>query len=370
MIKPSSPNSSDVFLSVVLYSLCSGTLVLVNKIILVHLPYPSLVVSFQLGAAIVAIYALNLLRVVDVDPIRWKNVVPYLYYIVAFSLGVYCNMKSLAQSNVETVIVFRALSPCVVAFLDAIFLGREYPSRRSWVGLLVLVVGACGYAGSDASFLSRGASAYAWPFLYLLIISFEMAYGKNLTRSVDLKTLSGPVLYTNILGLVPMLALAAMGNEYESFQQDRTKQPVTRAAVTFLILGCIVGTAIGYSSWWCRDKVSATSFTLIGVVNKVLTILLNLCIWDKHAPPRGIASLLLCLVGGSIYQQAPLKRRGDDSSKVSRQDEGVWDEDFTDSEVPDETERAYDEEATSSSRRPLISTRQSDNQGMKRRNGA
>jgi GDP-mannose transporter len=362
------PKSSDVILSVVLYSLCSGTLVLLNKIILHHLPYPSLVVSFQLAAAIVAIYSLNLMRVVDVDPIRWRHVVPYLYYVGAFALGVYCNMKSLTQSNVETVIVFRALSPCIVAFLDAIFLGREYPSRRSWIGLLILVLGACGYASSDASFRSRGASAYTWPFLYLCVISFEMAYGKSIIRSVDLKTLSGPVLYTNILGLVPMLAFAAMGNEYHSFQEDRSKQPVTSTAVTFLAMGCIVGTGIGYSSWWCRDKVSATSFTLIGVVNKILTILLNLCIWDKHAPPRGIASLLLCLVGGSIYQQAPMKR--DDSAKESRQDEGVWDEDFTDSEVPDDTEGVYDEEGSYSAQRPLISTRQNDSQGMKRRNGA
>lgn len=75
----------------------------------------------------------------------------------------------------------------------------------------------------------------------------------------------------------------------------------------FLILGCITGTAIGYSSWWCRDKVAATTFTLIGVMNKCLTVLLNLVIWDQHAPPMGIASLFVCLIGGMLYQQAPMR---------------------------------------------------------------
>lgn len=31
----------------------------------------------------------------------------------------------------------------------------------------------------------------------------------------------------------------------------------------------------------------------------------NVLIWDKHASVSGIFSLALCLVGGSLYQQAP-----------------------------------------------------------------
>lgn len=53
---------------------------------------------------------------------------------------------------------------------------------------------------------------------------------------------------------------------------------------------------------------SATSFTIIGVMNKCLTILLNLVVWDQHAPPRGILSLLLCLAGGALYRQAPMRK--------------------------------------------------------------
>ena len=30
-------------------------------------------------------------------------------------------------------------------------------------------------------------------------------------------------------------------------------------------------------------------------------------IWDKHASSAGIGALCLCLLGGSLYQQAPLK---------------------------------------------------------------
>lgn len=185
---------TEVIASVVAYSICSGTLVLLNKLILHDLPYPSLVVSFQLTATLLFILTAKYSNKLPVDDLEWKYVVPYLYYIVAFAMGVYCNMRSLSISNVETVIVFRAMSPCLVAFLDAIFLGREYPSTRSWCGLLLIVLGAYGYASFDEQFQTQGLVAYGWPTAYLLIISFEMCYGKRIIRSVDLKTKSGPVL--------------------------------------------------------------------------------------------------------------------------------------------------------------------------------
>jgi uncharacterized membrane protein len=189
---------TEVVLAVVAYSFCSGTLVLLNKLILHHLPFPSLVISVQLIAALMFIGAAKYTEKLEVDPIKWVYVKPYLVYTVAFSMGVFCNMKSLSISNVETVIVFRALSPCIVSFLDAIFLGREYPSIRSWSALALIVLGTVGYASFDVKFQTQGLAAYAWPLMYLIVISFEMAYGKMIIRSVDLKTKSGPVLYTNV----------------------------------------------------------------------------------------------------------------------------------------------------------------------------
>jgi len=247
----------EVAMSVLSYSLCSGTLVLLNKLTLHHLPFPSLVVCIQLVGALIFIYGAKVTNTLKVDPLKWDAVVPYSYYIVLFSLGIYCNMRSLTLSNIETVIVFRALSPCLVAFLDAIFLGREFPSLRSWTSLGLIVLGAYAYASFDVQFQTQGWQAYAWPSIYLVIISLEMAYGKKIVRSVDLKTLSGPVLYCNLLGLPPMMAFAAMGSETQKFAAWRAEgNPIPVAGVVFLLLGCVAGTGIGYSGWWCRDKVS------------------------------------------------------------------------------------------------------------------
>ena len=93
------------------------------------------------------------------------------------------------------------------------------------------------------------------------------AYGKKIVKSVPLETLSGPVIYTNLLGILPMMALATVGNEYSKlwdFWWSNADYRLPPQSIPLLIIGCLVGTGIGYSSWWCRGLISATSFTLIG----------------------------------------------------------------------------------------------------------
>jgi len=51
--------------------------------------------------------------------------------------------------------------------------------------------------------------------------------------------------------------------------------------------------------------ISATSYTLVGVVNKFLTVLLNVLVWDKHSSPWGLFAVCMCLLAGTFYQQAP-----------------------------------------------------------------
>ena len=308
---------TTVIIAVLSYSFCSGSLVLVNKLILHHLPFPSLVIAFQLISTLLFIQIAESFHYIDVDPIRWKYVKPYLAYTVAFSLGVYCNMKSLSLSNVETIIVFRALAPLLVSVLDALFLGREWPSLKSWGGLGIIACGAYGYALTDEQFQLQGISAYFWPTCYLFVISFEMAYGKKIITGVELHTKSGPVLYTNMLGWPPMMGFAYLGGEYgelmkrlESRAHGEEGEPIAPpAGLALLLLGCIVGTGIGYTGWWCRSKLSAASYTLIGVMNKCFTVLANLLIWDQHAKPEGIACLSLCLLGGAMYDQAPMRKK-------------------------------------------------------------
>jgi GDP-mannose transporter len=69
-------------------------------------------------------------------------------------------------------------------------------------------------------------------------------------------------------------------------------------------LSCLFGLAISFFGFAARKAISATAFTVTGVVNKLLTVVINVVIWDKHASFSGSVCLLFTIVGGVLYQQS------------------------------------------------------------------
>ena len=64
---------------------------------------------------------------------------------------------------------------------------------------------------------------------------------------------------------------------------------------------------MSYFAFLCRSQVSATHFTVIGNVCKVITVIINICIWDKHASAEGVGYLFVCLVAAFFYKPSPLR---------------------------------------------------------------
>ena len=111
------------------------------------------------------------------------------------------------------------------------------------------------------------------------------------------------MLYTNGLAVIPTSLIG-----WSSGEMGRLKTVEwTTMAVFWLLPSCVVGTGISWAGFKCQSCITATAYTVVGVVNKMITVLCNVLIWDQHASGAGIASLLICLVGGALYQQAPLR---------------------------------------------------------------
>jgi len=304
----SNPSSSKIITAVVAYSLCSSSLLLLNKLVLSYFPFPSYITSFQFAFAVIVIQCMQIGWKLKVKGINSDVINSYGIYVILFMCGIYANMRALETSNVETVIVARACTPLIVAVLEYNFLGRQAPSLKSTFSMLTIVLGAWFYVMNDGKFSSEGASSYNWAILYMILISMEMTFGKHVKNKVE-TTLWESVYYTNILSVLPMFGWAAMMGEHNKYMQPETN---ATHGVILLIISSIVGVGIGYSSWSARGLVSATSFTLVGVVNKFLTILVNFMIWDNHANVKGIVGLMVCLCGATFYRQAPAVSGGKD----------------------------------------------------------
>lgn len=302
-------------MAVIAYSLCSSTLLLANKMAIEYLPYPSVVSFIQILSSAVAVFVMKTLGV-PVDDLEWSKLKAYGMYIVAFVSAIYANMQALQHSNVETVIVFRACSPIAVCVVEYMFMDRALPSLRSTMSLLTVAAGAVLYCMSDSEFNLIGFSAYYWVGIYFVLITFEMTYGKKLTSSVKMDSVWGPVFYCNLLAAGPMFTLGYAAGDYDGVSEKLMEMPLN--GLLIILFSCVTGTLIGYTGWLCRGMVSATSYTLVGVVNKFLTVLLNVMIWDKHSTPLGLFAVCICLGAGVFYQQAP--RREETKTRDQNED--------------------------------------------------
>jgi multidrug transporter EmrE-like cation transporter len=148
--------------------------------------------------------------------------------------------------------------------------------------------------------------AYSWAFAYLIVITFDMIYIKHVVMHIGLPTW-GLVYYNNLTAfLLSPPVLYGMGEFRDVVAQDSEAWWLQLPPI---LLSCLFGVAISYFGFACRQALSPTAFTVLGVMNKLITVLVNITIWDKHASVTGIGSLLLCIVGGVLYERAVKKEK-------------------------------------------------------------
>ncbi len=147
-----SPGTATTFAAVAGYMTCSALMLIVNKLAVTHLPIASFVLLCQVMSSAIAMWVLGLLGMVEVDKMEINKIKQFWIVPLSFLLTIWANIKVLAVANVETFITFRACTPLLISIADYIFLGRELPSVRSWICLVVLLCGSVGYVLNDASY--------------------------------------------------------------------------------------------------------------------------------------------------------------------------------------------------------------------------
>jgi GDP-mannose transporter len=232
-----------------------------------------------------------------VDPLEWGKIKQYFGVVFVFLANIFTNIKALQHSNVETVIVFRTCTTLAIAYGDFKFLNRGPPTSRIIGTLLLIVVGALIYVFADSNIQ---VESYFWVGLYFFFQCLDVLYIKYITNSVSM-TSWGRSFYNNTLAL-PIILLIAIGTgEITKVTELYNEDYFTNFSYFMVALSCVMGLMISYTGFLCREAVSATSYSVVGNMNKVLTVMINCTIWDKHASANGLVGLLLSLVGGALY---------------------------------------------------------------------
>lgn len=282
------------------YALCSSLLAIINKCAITAFPYPSILTALQYLTCVISVLFLGRIKVLEHEALRFGTLRRFLPAAGVFYLAIFTNTTLFKYANVDTFIVFRSSTPLLVAVADTVFRSQPWPNRTTFVALFVILLGAVGYVATDHEFSLR---AYSWAFAYLFTITLEMVYIKHVVTNLGLTTW-GFVLYNNFLSLLisPLFWLAS-GEYRDMATADMTKWRGI-SVLGPVLLSCVFGLAISFFGFACRRAVTATTFTVVGVTNKLLTVIINVLIWEKHASVVGVAFLLLTIVGGLGYQQS------------------------------------------------------------------
>eukprot|EP00268_Persea_americana_P057819 TRINITY_DN6950_c0_g1_i2.p1 TRINITY_DN6950_c0_g1~~TRINITY_DN6950_c0_g1_i2.p1 ORF type:complete len:311 (+),score=49.25 TRINITY_DN6950_c0_g1_i2:543-1475(+) len=266
-------------------------------------PYPGALTALQYFTSALGVLLCGWFKIVDrLDLLTmWR----FLPAAVIFYLSLFTNSELLLHANVDTFIVFRSAVPIFVAVGETIYLNQPWPSLETWLSLATIFGGSVIYVLTDYQFT---LTAYSWALAYLVSMSIDFVYIKLAVMTIGLNTW-GLVLYNNLEDLLLFsLKLLIMG-ELKKIKHDIEEELPWHSISVVLPVGlsCLFGLAISFFGFSCRRAISATGFTVLGIVNKLLTVVINLVIWDKHSTVVGTIGLLICMLGGVLYQQSSSK---------------------------------------------------------------
>lgn len=285
------------------YSACSSTMLVINKLAVQELPLPTVVSGAQLFVSALVVLILKLIWPNTMGAMDQTKVLPFALYTAMFAGGLYANMKALMLTNVGAVIAARSCLPVIVCLIEWAFMGRSLPGARSTMSLAGVVGFAGLYIKNDAGVMVDGASGYIWLFIWWLLLALQMTYGKWMTEKIEM-TQWERVFYTNAFALPPTFILFFATGENSEVQDVFLGEN----AIMWLLASCVMGVGISYSGWRTRSVITATTFTLVGVLNKMATIAFTVIVWPADASFASIAALVFCILFGLLYQDAPKRK--------------------------------------------------------------
>lgn len=121
--------------------------------------------------------------------------------------------------------------------------------------------------------------------------------------TVDMTTTERVFVQNSVAAILVGFLSLATGELQAITKRDSWTIP----SIVVLAVSSIIGVGISYTGFELRAQASATTYSIIGNVCKLLTILINLMIWDRHANAHGLACLGMTLLAAAWYRQAPMK---------------------------------------------------------------
>ena len=301
-------------IKILAYGISSSALLVLNKVCITEIPNASLLLFIQILSTVLFIIVPVLSGHVSVN-LNPPNEVIRAYCLVAFVfLGtIYSNFQVIRTIGVNSFIVLRCGTPLLISLLDFLFLNRELPQGRSLLALFGIFLAGSAYAymkyvefesaQHKLENKSAGFVGLAWSIVWLTCFAVDMIYIKHVAHAHKCTGIER-TLYQNLLA-IPILLVPLLSPLEES--SVRAVDVGNRALIA-LGLSCIAGSVLSYTGMSLRTDLSATSFSILGIVCKMASTLLNEIFVAREANRVSLFLIVCIIISSAAFQQAPIRQ--------------------------------------------------------------
>ncbi|KAK9950109.1 hypothetical protein M0R45_005611 [Rubus argutus] len=302
---------NQALLSGLAYCISSCSMILVNKFVLSSYDFNAGIslMLYQNLISVIIVSILSLLGIISTEPLTWRLVKVWLPVNVIFVGMLITSMFSLKYINVAMVTVLKNVTNVITAFGE-MYLFQKHHDSRVWAALFLMIISAISGGVTDLSFHAIG---YAWQltncFLtasYSLTLRRVMDTAKLVTKSGKLNEFS-MVLLNNSLSLPLGILLIFVFNEVDYlFTTPLLRLPTFWLVIT---LSGFLGLAISFTSMWFLHQTSATTYSLVGSLNKIPLSVAGIVLFKVPTSLENSASILFGLLAGIFFARAKMRER-------------------------------------------------------------
>ncbi|KZV22172.1 hypothetical protein F511_27342, partial [Dorcoceras hygrometricum] len=300
---------NQALLSGLAYCFSSCSMILVNKYVLSSYGFNAGIslMLYQNLVSVIIVSLLSFLGLITTEPLTWRLMKVWLPVNVIFVGMLITSMFSLKYINVAMVTVLKNVTNVITA-IGEMYLFNKHHDNRVWAALFLMIISAISGGITDLSFHAIG---YTWQFMnccltasYSLTLRRIMDTAKQVTKSGELNEFS-MVLLNNCLSLPLGIFLIFVFNEVDYLLHT----PLLRLPTFWLVLtfSGFLGLAISFTSMWFLHQTGATTYSLVGSLNKIPLSVAGILLFKVPTSLENSASIFFGLVAGVFFARAKMR---------------------------------------------------------------
>lgn len=149
---------------------------------------------------------------------------------------------------------------------------------------------------------SRGPGVL-WGLVWLSCFTLDMVYIKHIVDAFPCNG-SERTLYQNALSL-PFLSVIILFSPLESSYTSFLVKAGSEGAQIALFFSCIAGALLSFTGMTLRSELSATAFTILGIICKMASSLLNEAFVESEKNAYSLVFIFFSILSSALYRQAP-----------------------------------------------------------------